>query len=240
MIERLFNNHQEMLNELVDTIARDISRSIKESGETSLAVSGGTTPVNLYDGLSLVDLSWHNVTITLTDERWVPVDHTASNERMVRQHLLQNSAQGARFISLKTHHPSAEKAEAELEKYLQNELPSLDLVILGMGADGHFASLFPHSDVLAKGLDLSSSRQCLATFAPSEPKERISLTLAKILTAKKIYLLMTGEDKLAVYRRACKEINASAVPNLPITAVLKQDAVPVTVFWAATSDNKAS
>ena len=150
MIERLFNNHQEMLNELVDTIARDISTSIKESGETSLAVSGGTTPVNLYDGLSLVDLSWHNVTITLTDERWVPVDHTASNERMVRQHLLQNSAQGARFISLKTHHPSAEKAEAELEKYLQNELPSLDLVILGMGADGHFASLFPHSRCFSK------------------------------------------------------------------------------------------
>lgn len=234
MNEHLFEQPEALTLALANAITVDLTAQLKLSGTASIAVSGGNTPKCLFQRLSNARLDWSNVIVTLTDERWVSNQQPESNERMVKLNLLQNRANEAMFVPLKTKHQTAQEGQPVLDATLRNQLPALDFVVLGMGTDGHFASLFPDTDVLAEGLDANSPLKCLASQAPGTPKERISLTLAALLTAKKIYLLITGDDKLNVYRRAC--LNTETVcSELPISAVLKQTDVPVEIYWSAKS-----
>lgn len=234
MKEHLFDSFNSLNTALAEAIEKDLSTQLKTSANASIAVSGGKTPIAMYEQLSMADLAWQNVTITLTDERWLPNHHPDSNERMVKQYLINNKAAAARFIPLKTSSNTAEDGQESLDKTLGNELPSVDIVVLGMGADGHFASLFPHTIALEQGLDAQSSLKCIAACAPVEPKERMSLTLSMLLTAKKIYLLISGDDKLAVYRGA-SQLDSDDRLSLPISAVLTQSDVPVALYWSPVS-----
>jgi len=232
--EHLFETQETLNTALTEAIKADISSQLIATGTCSIAVGGGKTPVLLLDQLSDVALDWSNVTTTLTDERWVENDQPDSNERMVRQHLLKNKAASALFVPLKNAYKTAKGGQFSLDVTLQKQLPSVDYVVLGMGADGHFASLFPNTAELKEGLNPKNPVRCMATNAPVQPAERMSLTLSMLLTAKKIYLLICGDDKLAVYRRACLNDQPDS-SLLPISAVLKQTVVPVELFWSPAS-----
>ncbi len=234
MIEYLFDTPESLTMALSTALKNALSDQLNAAGMSSIAVSGGQTPKALFDQLSSVELDWGRITVTLTDERWVADDHPDSNERMVKQHLLKNRATPATFIPLKTAYKTAEGGQFALDVTLQEKLPVIDFVVLGMGGDGHFASLFPNTEALQNGLNTSGSLLCLATQSPVAPKERMSLTLSMILKAKKIYLLITGDDKLRVVRRACF-INSADHLSLPISAVLNQTMVPVEMYWSPSS-----
>lgn len=221
-----------MVSSLVTAIQDDLKGCLRRSPCASIAVSGGGTPVPLYDQLANTVIDWENVVVTLTDERWVNSDSLESNERMVKRHLLRYRAASARFIPLKNDSDTPEQGAIPLDRVLQQEFPALDLVILGMGNDGHFASLFPGAAALEEGLSLDNQARCIAVRPPSTEIARISLTLSMLLTAKSIYLLIVGKDKLETLENAIEQMHASADDELPIVSVLRQTQVPVHIYWS--------
>ncbi|MCI5139356.1 MAG: 6-phosphogluconolactonase, partial [Candidatus Electrothrix sp. AR1] len=145
MVEITFQNPEILVAELADKIGQSLLKSIVAHGRASLAVSGGSTPKPLFKLLSDVDIPWQDVVITLVDERWVDPSDPASNEQLVRQYLLQNRAAAATFIGLKNSSPTAAQGEAQCEQELRRIPRPFTVLILGMGNDGHTASLFPGS-----------------------------------------------------------------------------------------------
>ncbi len=213
---------------LAERVASALRSAIAKRGEANLVVSGGSTPVGVFRTLSDVALDWSAVRITLADERWVAVDHGDSNERLVREHLLRNSAAGASFTSLFTGHKTAEEGEEEVARRL-SAFPLFDVVMLGMGEDGHTASLFPESEALVRGQDLSSNRSCLAVQPSHAPHQRMSLTLRRLLQARLVILHITGQGKRDVFERAQESKDPL---RWPIAAVLGSTEPTVNVYWA--------
>ncbi len=233
---RLFDDRDALTRALGESIARDLAAAISQRGEASLVVSGGSTPQPLFEHLSRQPLAWDKVRVTLADERWVPADHEDSNEGLVRRKLLAGNAAAASMIGLKTKHATPEVGREACERALAVVPRPFDVVILGMGGDGHTASLFPDAAELAAGLDLHTSRlspsggtpgTCLAVRPPAAPHPRMSLTLAAILDCRRLVLHITGESKMEVYRRASEPGPAL---ELPIRAVLASGRVEV--WWA--------
>ncbi len=218
---------------LFDTLARDISGALQEGlaggRGASLVVPGGHTPTPLFERLAKAELDWDDVWITLGDERWVDSSDVSSNERLVRQHLLKGNAAAAQFVGL---HNSAASASsgAQASWSAVAELPRpFDFMLLGMGDDGHVASLFPNSPGLPQALDLSQPPGCVAMMAPAAPQERLSLNLRALLDSRRIAVLITGKDKWTTYQRARER---GAVADMPVRALLQQQNVPLSVYWA--------
>ena len=212
---------------LADRVAADLRRAVTERGKASLVVSGGSTPRPFFEQLSRRPLPWSHVQVTLADERWVPADDDASNERLVRRHLLVERAATATLIGLKTPDATPEAGRGACEQALARIARPFDVVVLGMGGDGHTASLFPEAPELEAGLDPSSRRACLAVRPPAAPHPRMSLTLAALLDSRRLVLHITGEEKWEVYERASEPGPAT---ELPIRAVLESGRVEV--WWA--------
>jgi 6-phosphogluconolactonase len=185
--------------------------------------------MGFFHQLSQQALDWSKVTVTLADERWVDNDHQDSNEKLVRENLLINEAHCAQFLSLKNSAQTAVEGEAALEAELA-EYGQFTVVILGMGDDGHTASLFPGATALAAGLDLDSGRSCIAVMPTAAPHERISMTLPRLLNTERLIIHISGENKQKVLDQAQAGNNAE---ELPIRSVLQQSQVPVTVYWAS-------
>jgi len=226
---REFQNSSTLVAALAEQVAELLRAGIRTRGQASLVVSGGSTPVPFFVALSELALAWEKVTITLADERWVdPVD-ADSNERLVRLHLLQNRAAAANFVGLKTGAPTAVQGEKECAARLALVPRPFDALILGLGNDGHTASLFPQAERLGEALAPDSGRLCLAITPPVAPHERMTLTLPALLQSRRIILHLAGPDKRAVYEQA---LTKGPVAQMPIRAVLGQTTVPVTVFWA--------
>ncbi len=211
-------------------IADALRQGIAVNGKASLVVSGGRTPLDLFIQLTRQELDWSNVVITLADERWVAPDNGASNEKLVRDNLLQGFAASATFISLKNAATSPFDGEAETEEALKALPRPIDVVILGMGDDGHTASLFPGAANLAAALALDSGRTCIGMTPLTAPLDRITLTLPVLLDSRNIYLHLMGEAKREVYERAEK---GTDVNEMPVRAVLNQQQTPVNVYWTA-------
>lgn len=195
---------------------------------TSLIVTGGSSPAACYRELAASALDWSRVKILLSDERWVPPTDADSNEKLVRDTLLQEHAASARLLQLYT----ANSSPAERSRVLNEQLPAIlqpcACTLLGMGDDGHFASLFPDAVNLAAGLDLETSASCIAVRTAASEHLRISMTLAALLRGSCVVLLFFGAGKRAVYEQAKAEASA-----LPVAKLLSQDRTPVRVFWAA-------
>lgn len=208
-------------------VAELLRAAIAARGSARLALSGGRSPVAMFTRLAQAELDWSQVGITLVDERWVPTDHADSNERLLRDHLLVGPVAQARFVGLKTAAATAADALIERERCLRAQLLPFDVVVLGMGEDGHTASLFPGAAGLAAALAANGEAVLAAIDPPAAPHARISLTLAALLASRQLLLPIAGAAKHAVYRRAC----AGAAPlELPIAAVLQQARVPVDVY----------
>ena len=224
-----FKDSSTLVAVLAAQVAELLRVGIKERGRASLVVSGGSTPVPFFAALSELALDWKQVTITLADERWVEPTDADSNERLVRQHLLQNLAASASFVGLKTEAATAVQGEKECGDRLAVLPRPFDVLILGMGNDGHTASLFPQATRLGEALALDSGRLCMAITPPAAPHERMTLTLPGLLQSRRIILHLVGPGKRAVYEKALVK---GPVTEMPIRAVLGQATSPVTVFWA--------
>ena len=200
---------------------------IDENGRASLVVSGGRTPAELFNTLSQSNLEWDKVDISLADERWVENTDDASNEKMLRSKLLINNAVNANFVSLKTQHSDAADAVLTCTTNLQKMRTPFDVLILGMGEDGHTASLFPCSEQIAQGLDLESGDTFIAVQPTSAPNQRMSLTLPALLNSSQIFLHLTGERKKDVLNTVLSDDDALI---MPIRAVINN--ADVELLWA--------
>ncbi len=228
-----FSDCDSLVNELAKTITALLSAGIAQNGRASLAVSGGSTPVQLFESLSNIDLPWQHVDILLVDERWVAPDDPDSNEHLVRTHLLQNRAAVASFTGMWNAAKTASEGEAECALQLQKVHRPFDVLILGMGGDGHTASLFPGAAKLARATDMNSGEICMGIAPVTAPHERMTLTLPAILDAKQIFLHITGEDKKEVLEQALTDGSAS---EMPIRFILQNQAqkqkMNFSIYWA--------
>ena len=200
----------------------DDLRAALEHGPASLALPGGTTPAPVFDVLSGADLDWSRVTLLPGDERWVPSDHPRSNAALIRRHLLRGRAAAARLIDLYIGDADAADAEAALALTLAPHLP-LSVLLLGMGADLHTASLFPQAPHLALALS-DDAPPVMAMQGGDPPEARISLTLPVLRQAGARHLLIQGAAK----RVALEGAQGRDPMQAPIAALLDD----IIVHWA--------
>ena len=220
---------------LAQDIAQRLAAAIQARGFAVLSVSGGKSPVALFEALRVIDIDWSRVRITLVDERCVPRTHPDSNALLVQTHLLQDLAANAQLVfmvSSATEPLDAPAALADAASAALTAAGTADVLVLGMGADGHTASLFPQAPKLADALDLRNTHACVAielVHPPANaPYARITQTLAQIVSARYIVLPLTGADKLNTLQQAWPH----ATPALPISFVLQQTQTPVALWLA--------
>lgn len=217
---------------LGDTLAKDIAsklaEAVKARGKASLAVSGGSTPKLMFAVLAEQEIEWSKVTITLVDERWVDEDNERSNARLVKKTLIAHEAHVAGFQPLfdKAHADDVDAALAGVGAKVDALGKPFDVVVLGMGPDGHTASFFPGGDHLAQALDLDGKQSVLSMRADGAGEPRITLSLPRVLDTRALYLHIEGNDKKEILGKAL------AGEDFPIAAVLKQDRVAVDVYWS--------
>ena len=191
---------------LIGEISAFLEASLSKTGEVSIALSGGSSPVALYKGLSKLDLDWTRVHVTLVDDRLVPTDHFDSNQKLVRNTLLRGKAQMAQFT--------------RLQDWQSDHFP--DIAILGMGTDGHFASLFPAMMDDRVAFDLSAEPAVITTTPMGNPLcSRITMNLSMILAIPYRVLMVIGEEKKVVLSAA---LNGA---DLPITRLLASDGTQI-------------
>lgn len=210
---------------LATHIANRLEQDITVHGCASLAVSGGSTPKEMFRLLSCARLDWSKVWVTLVDERWVDPSSDDSNERLVRENLLRENASSAHFVSLKSEHPDARQAVTEISENLAAVPAPFSMLVLGMGGDGHTASWFPGASNLDALLDRDNPDRVAASDPPEAPHQRMTLTLAAVMDSRDIAVHITGEKKKTVLTNATAR-------GYPIAAVVDQQKTPVTIWWA--------
>jgi len=209
---------------LADGVAKALAYAVQTHGVASLVVSGGRSPVAFFEALSRRELPWSRVLIGLADERWVPPSNPASNEGLVRRYLLRNAAAEAQLFGLYRSADSLEDAARLADQALLEFTRPIDVLVLGMGNDGHTASLFPGNANLAHALRHDCPERCLPMHAPAAPECRITLTYPLLASARMQCLAIQGTDKLETMRAA---LSADAL-QMPIRAFLHS---PLEIYW---------
>jgi 6-phosphogluconolactonase len=222
-----FANGAELAPAFARWSAELLRQAIAERGAALLAVSGGTTPQLYFAALSQEPIDWSRVTVTLVDERRVPDDHPRSNARLVRQNLLLNLAAAAQFAPLADSRLTAEQELAAARARIAALPMPADLVVLGMGDDGHTASWFPGGVGLAEAMDSAARALVAPISAPGAAEPRLTLTGRVVLRARRIALQIEGPNKQATLARALQD---GPVEDMPIRAVLRQAADRLTIF----------
>jgi len=225
MTEHFFDTRLEASTAAAGRMAELLANRLDNQSKASIIVSGGTSPKNCMAALAKTPLDWQRVQIALSDERWVPPDHEDSNEKLVRESLLVDEAASATLLPVYAEDVSPE----ERCEILQNPLPVLPFAcsLIGIGADGHFASLFPDAEQLALGLDVECGRLYIPVTTAASPHVRISMTLAAISRSDEIILLFFSDAKLDVFKQAVASSNGD-----PLSRLLRQKRAPVRAFWA--------
>jgi 6-phosphogluconolactonase len=229
-IERFdFADRNELARSLADAVAADIERAQAESGVAAIAVSGGTTPAKFFTALGKHrELDWTKVYVTLVDERWVDETSERSNAMLVNEKMLQGPAAVAHFIPLYSGGETPDEAAVGRTSGLLETLPQrYAAVLLGMGNDGHTASFFPGGDNLAEAL--RGEGPVVAMRAPGAGEPRITQVLRRLVETEALYLHIEGEEKAATLARAMGE---GPIADMPVRAVLRQQATPVHIYWA--------
>ncbi len=210
--------------QLAESVAEALRADLANHDNALLVVSGGSTPVPFFEALAARELPWERVQVTLADERWVAEDAADSNARLVREHLLKGPAAAATFVPLTTADPTPEQGAATVAERVEGLAWPASVVILGMGGDGHTASLFPDSQEL--GLALATDAAAVAVRTPSQPQPRITLSAERLHQARRHVLHISGGDKRAVLARALAGDDSR---ELPIRAFLS---CPLATYWA--------
>ena len=222
MIFAPYPDREMLMLALADQIASELREAIEAKGRATLSVPGGTTPGPIFDTLSGVDLDWSKVAVMLNDERWVGEDSPRSNTRLLRERLLKDRAAKAVLVPLYADAPRPEDKMEVLAEGIAAHLP-IDVLLLGMGADMHTASLFPGADRLAEALS-DDAPILLPMRAEAAGEPRITLSAPVLRDAMHIHILITGAEKRAAIERA----ETLPVEEAPVGAVLAN----ATVHWA--------
>lgn len=215
---------QQLAEQLAEAVFQGLQEDLNHQERVLLVVSGGSTPVPFFKALAAKSLPWDRVDVTLADERWVDEQSSDSNAKLVREHLLQGEASAATFIPLTCSAATPEEGVDEVAKQAESLAWPASVVILGMGGDGHTASLFPDSPELT--LALATEELLVAVRTPSQPQPRITFSADRLHQARRHILHITGEDKRAVLAKA---LNGDDVRQLPIRAFLT---CPLAIYWA--------
>ena len=212
-----------------DMLAAGLASALEESPQAgaSLVVSGGSTPGPCFAHLSTRPLDWPRVSVVPSDERWVPAQDPASNEGLIRRQLLKGQASQARILSFFREGIGAEQAPKLIEQDLSTLPRPFSASLLGMGEDGHFASLFPDFTGLPEALDPQGAAKCITVQTAGSPHVRISLTLSALLDSAAIVLLVFGASK----RRVLESARAGG-SGYPVEALLRHARCPLSVMWA--------
>ncbi len=227
-----FKDSQAQATALASAIATWLTQCLKTWPAANLMVSGGRSPIDLFERLSHTDLAWSRVRVGLVDERFVPSDHPDSNAGLVRRHLLKHKAAAAALDELVVDDlglpACVERANARPPHSRERTL-----VVLGMGDDGHTASWFPDAPELTQALDPGRVGDYIALHPQSAPHARISLTKRAVLRSAAILLPIQGEHKQAVLQTAAEYTDTSFLRNtVPVSHVLNQSETPIDVYWA--------
>ncbi|GIX31996.1 MAG: 6-phosphogluconolactonase [Porticoccaceae bacterium] len=224
---RLFASREHLDQTLARRAARRLAAALAARGRALLAVSGGATPVGFFRRLARSRLAWERVVVVPVDERWVDPDHPDSNEALIRGQLLVGPAAAATLVSLRRAGDSPEAAARVLCATLA-ALGPFDLAVLGMGEDGHTASLFPGAPELPAAL-APDAPPCLALSPPAAPHRRLSLSLRRLLESRALVVHIAGARKLGVAAAALAE---GDVQRAPVAAVLRAAAPRPVLYWA--------
>ena len=203
------------MKNLSEQIFYILKLAIKERGTASFVVSGGSSPVKIFNELSLTDLDWSRVIITLVDDRLVNKSHNDSNEKLVFENLMINKACNSNFVSL-----------CNSPQDILNINRPFDVMLLGMGEDGHFASLFPQLiKTNASYFEPSSTPEIIHTEPMGNPcHKRISMNLSMILQSNNVFLLIPNKKKLEVYEQAKND------KELPLYFLLNQKNTTINII----------
>ena len=204
-------------------VAGKLSDAIAARGTALIAVSGGTTPGLFFEHLSQAAIDWERVTVTLVDDRCVPESSERSNAALVRRLLLRDAAADATFVPL---HVEGRSITETSQQFADKRI---DIAVLGMGNDGHTASLFPGGDRLEAALDPASTDMLIGMEAPGAGEPRVTFTLAALQNARHLALHIEGDDKRETFERA---INGDSVAEMPVRALLHHPDTIVSIYWA--------
>jgi 6-phosphogluconolactonase len=224
-----FASSDALARALAAQIAASLSAAVAARGLASLVVSGGKSPIRLFELLREEKLDWSSVCIALADERWVDTDDPDSNEKLVRDHLLRGPAAAARFHGLKNGAPTPDMGAVSAWETFARVPRPFDAVVLGMGDDGHTASLLPGSPNLPRALNPAAVAGCVGMWAPVAPQPRLSLNLSALLDSRRVVLLISGAGKWRTFLAASAP---GPVEDMPVRAVLRQSRTPLQVMWA--------
>ena len=209
-----YPDREMMMIDLANRLAGDLTMALTQHETASIAVPGGTTPGPIFDALCAADLDWARVRVMLSDERWVPETSDRSNTRLLRERLLVNRAAAATLVPLYADADTPEEKLGELTAGLEPNLP-LSVLLLGMGADMHTASLFPGADKLKQAL-AADAPALVPMRAPGAPEARITLS-ARVLDASEYkHIVIMGDEKRAALEQAQTLTSAAA----PVCAIL--------------------
>lgn len=224
----LFENRKQLAVDLASDIIVHLDKAISKKGQALLAVSGGSTPKQLFQELSTRALAWNKVTIILVDERYVSPDDPRSNEKLVRENLVIDKASEANILGFWMDNYTIHDAMKALDSKFQN-MNDIDVVVLGMGLDGHTASFFPDGNNLAAALNPSCSNAIMDMEAEGAGEPRLTLTLPPIMKAQFHVLHIEGHEKHEALQQAMSEETDHI---LPIRSVVKAVEMPMHLYWA--------
>ncbi|NND82322.1 MAG: 6-phosphogluconolactonase [Gammaproteobacteria bacterium] len=234
-----FDSRPALAEVLASSIAEALSDAIAKRGQAIIALSGGSTPKPLFKALADCEIDWPSVVITLVDERWVPFDDELSNTAFLHEHLLSQLPEHPRLVSLfnisaAALSPALSRIPVLTEYCRQtgstHAAPAaFDVVVLGMGGDGHTASFFPDAENVAELVDPNSSQYLLTCTSPNARVDRITWSLPMLLNTGTLILHITGPDKKQVFERAASGSDAT---ELPIRSAIHQDKTELQVYYA--------
>lgn len=229
-----YDSQAELATELAALITDKLTKAIAKNGKATVAFSGGSTPKPLFQALQKQDIDWANVVVTLVDERWVPETHELSNGAFLKKFLLDELSVQPVFVPL---YQPADNVKASLNivatdyaEKSSTQQPAFDVVVLGMGGDGHTASFFPDASNVADLVDPNSDKTLLTCISPSTDVDRVTWSLPVLLNTEFLALHIVGEGKLTVFKQALENNNAL---ELPIRSAIFQDKTPLRVFYTA-------
>ena len=198
---KTFENKKDLESTLLLKISICISDAIKKYGDARFLLSGGSTPMNLYSLLSEETIEWEKVKIGLVDERFVPIENLFNNETQIKNNLLKNSAKFATIFGMVYNYENEMLNLKMVNQQYKTFFERIDFTILGMGEDGHTASLFP-GDKESEELMNTSNIGIFSTKSPSFPYNRITCSKELIAKSNYIALFINGETKFNVLKNS--------------------------------------